>query len=243
MSDEQARSLRFAGGIGTVATVAVALVLLVHPFGSTALYDDGQRFLDHVDGFWITLHLVGATILLAFPVVIDTWARALASPEARVAGRAAGLMTLLGMAVGAIHLVGTDTMTWVFFGDTAREAAGTEATTTVVDLLLRLHAATLFAWVLTFWLGVPALVAVAARLDGRLPSWFVGLGAVAAVLQVAALAVTASAEQWTTLSEQVLFRSGATLTLVLFLLLSVAMRRTTVEQVSPRRQPEVVTLP
>ena len=210
MTDDASQTMRFAGALGLVATLALIVILVVHPFGTTDLYDDGGRFLEHVNGFWIALHVLAVVAFLAYPMLIETWSAHLATPQARLVGRWASLVATLGMAVGALHLIATDTMTFVFFEDTFNAGAGSEAVTTSADLLLRLHGATLFTWVLVFWFSVPALMAVAVVLDGRLPQWFAALAGLSAALQVAALATTTREGQWTTLSEMGLFRVGAT---------------------------------
>lgn len=233
MTDEE--SLRIAGNIGLMATLVLVVVLVVHPFGRTELYDDGVRFSDHIGGFWIVIHVVAVLALIASPLVIGIWARALGTVGARIVGQWASVVATLGMALGALHLVGTDTMTFVFFEDTLQAGGDSEATLTSADLLLRLHGATLFTWVLAFWFAVPALLAVAVGLDDRLPRWLSALAAASALFQVAALGVTASASQWTTLSETILFRTGATLLLAFLLLQSLSMRTGSVDRVLPRQ--------
>ena len=42
---------RVIGTLGVVVAVAIAVILGVHPWGSTDLYDDGTRFVDHVGAF------------------------------------------------------------------------------------------------------------------------------------------------------------------------------------------------
>jgi hypothetical protein len=236
MSDDESQTMKLAGTIGLVATIALIVILVVHPLGTTELYDDGGRFLEHVNGFWIALHVLAVVAFLAYPVVIDTWSSHLATSQARLIGKWASLVATLGMAVGAVHLIGTDTMTFVFFEDTFNAGANSEAVVTSADLLLRLHGATLFTWVLVFWFAVPALMAYAIRLDGQLPQWFAVLAGVSAVLQLAALAVTTSEGQWTTLSEMGLFRVGATLLILFFLLQALAVRSGSVHNLLPRQR-------
>ena len=231
-------STQLAGRIGLVATIALVAILIVHPFGTTELYDDGEKFLDHVNGFWIAIHLIVTLVMFSYAIVIDVWARSLATVQARLVGEWASKVATLGMAVGALHLIATDTMTFVFFEDTFNAGGGSEAVTTAADLLLRFHAATLTAWVLSFWFAVPALLAVAVRLDGRMPQWFAGLAGVAALLQVASISVTVAEGQWTTLSEMGLFRVGATLLLVFFLLQALSMRAGSIEDPMPGRRIE-----
>lgn len=116
-------------------------------------------------------------------------------------------------------------MTFVAFRDTYAATAGTEAGEIGVDLLLRLHAATLAAWVTTFYLVTPLALGVAAFLDRRLPRWMPWLAWTAAGLQVVALSITIAEGQWTTVSEQVIFRSGASLFLIWVLVAVWWMRR------------------
>ena len=58
------------GTLGVAVTVAVAVILGVHPFGSIGLNDDGPRFVEHVGPLWVVIHLAGAVLLLAIPVVV-----------------------------------------------------------------------------------------------------------------------------------------------------------------------------
>ncbi len=128
------------------------------------------------------------------------------------------------MGVGAIHMLATDTTTFVMFRDTFESANGSDSATIAVDLLLRLHAATLTAWVASFWFLVPALIAWASRREG-LPTWTAAVAAFSAACQAAALAITFAERQWTTISETVVFRTGATALLVWFLVTTWSMKR------------------
>ena len=53
------------GTLRVVVTLAVAIILGFHPFGSTDLYDDGARFVEHVGALWVVIHLAGAVLFLA----------------------------------------------------------------------------------------------------------------------------------------------------------------------------------
>ncbi|MDH3298990.1 MAG: hypothetical protein OES24_00615 [Acidimicrobiia bacterium] len=46
------------------------VILGIHPFGSTELYDDGAQYLEHVSAFWIVIHLAATPLLFGFPLVI-----------------------------------------------------------------------------------------------------------------------------------------------------------------------------
>lgn len=222
---DRRRDTEVAGRVGVVAVLLLAVVLAIHPIGSTSLYDDGEAFLDHVDTFWIVLHVVGAIGLMFFPVIIDQWSRGLETAEARLAGRTAVIFSVIGMGVGMTHLLATDTMTFVAFTDTFEASAGSEAGRIGVDLLLRLHAATLTAWVASFFLATPLALGVASFLDKRQPRWMAPLALAAATLQVVAISIMLAERQWTTLSEQILFRSGATLFFVWLLITTWWMRK------------------
>lgn len=219
----RSQEVRVAGGVGFASVVGVALILAAHPFGTTDLYGDGEAFLDHVGWYWIALHLAAAVLLLVWPAVLAVWTGCLGTVRSRFLGRAAVFTSTIGLGVGVIHLVATDTMTFVAFRDTFD--AGGSATSTAADLLLRLHAATLTAWVVSFWLAVPVLLGWAVLRDARMPSWLGWLGLSAGALQVAATGVTVAERQWTTLSEMGLFRVGATVLLVMMLVITWSMRR------------------
>lgn len=214
-----------AGRIGLVCVVGLAVVLGVHPFGSSDLYDDGQRFLDHVGWYWVALHFVGTLLLLTWSGIIATWAKNLATVESQFIARLAAIAAATGMGVGALHLIATDTMTFLAFSDTFEAGQGSEATLVGADLLVRLHAATLAAWVLSFWLAVPLLLGWACLRDPRLPLWAGGLALAAALLQTIALSITIAEQQWTTASEMGFFRIGATLFIGWMIAATFSMRR------------------
>lgn len=223
--DEAAEASRLTGTVGLVCVLGVAAILGVHPLGTTDLYDDGGRFVDHVGGFWIAIHLVGVLLLFAVPLVIDRWAGGLRTTSARILGTWATTVAMIGMAVGALHLVATDTVVFFAFADTFEAAAGSESAEISADLLLRLHAATLSAWIVSFWLAVPALIAAALTAERRGPAWWRALPVVAVACQVVALAWFFAEGQWTTGSETGAFRLGVTLVLVIVGVLAWELRR------------------
>ena len=216
---------RFAGQIGFAGVIALAVLLIVHPFGTTELYEDGFRFLDHVTWFWVTIHLLGALAFMTWLPAIGAWARGLEEYRARVVGRWAYSLAIGGFAVGTIHLAAMDTLTFWFFRDTYEAAGGSEAGEIAADLLLRLHGASLSAWITIFWFAVPLLGGIATLLDNRMPRWVGWVGVVGGGLQVPALALTLGERQWTTLSEQIVLRTGATLFLVWMLAITWSLRR------------------
>lgn len=204
-------SARTIGGITLGSVIAVAVILGVHPFGSTDLYGDGLEFVDHVSPFWIAIHLAGAVGTLAFPLGVAAWGASLSTGTARVWGRLAGSVATVGTAIGVLHLVATDTIVIAFFQDTV-EQAGPDATVSA-DLVMRLHAATLTAWIVGFWLAVQIVVAVAAWVDGR-RGWEFSLPAAAVVMLLVSLGITLAEGQYTTASDMVFFRVPVTLFLV-----------------------------
>lgn len=218
-------STRFIGQIGLVGTIGLALVLLVHPFGTSDLYDDGFEFLDHVNWFWMSIHLLGAALFLAWPPTIAAWADGLTDLRARIVGRWAHMLSIAGVGVGTLHLIGFDTMTFWAFRDTYEAADGSEAAAIGADVLLRVHAASLSSWVVVFFFAVPLLGGVATLLEGRYPTWVGGVGIIGGALQVPALVITLSQRQWTTLSEQFIFRTGVTLFIVWMLAVAWSLRR------------------
>ena len=217
--DEQTEEIQLAGNIGFWSVLALAVILGIHPFGTTDLYDDGQQFLEHVNAFWVTIHFLGAVAFLSFLVPVATWARNLVNARSRVIGKWALYVGIAGTAVGLIHLVATDTTVFIAFADTFAAGAGSEATTVAADLLLRLHAATLTAWTLSYFIAFPALLGWAARADGRFPNWYPWVSWIGALLAVAAVVVTMAQGQWTTLSEMGLFRPSVVL-LILWLVIT-----------------------
>ena len=225
-TDSTKAAIALAGRIGWIATLALGVILAVHPLGTTSLYADGAAFLDHVGPFWIAIHLIAGLLLLAWPLVLWTWASTLSDPGSRLLGRWAAWVCSIGMAVGVLHLIATDTTTFVMFRETFEAASESEAALVGVDLLLRLHAATLTAWVTSFWFAVPALLGFACARNGS-PAWMTGLAAFAALAQVGALALTFASEQWTTLSETIVFRAGATALIAWFLVTTWQLRGAT----------------
>lgn len=224
-SHERAELSRVTGTVGLACVVGVVVILGVHPFGSTELYDDGGRFLDHVSGFWIVIHLVATLLLFSFPLVLDRWAAGLRTPVGRMLGGWSSTVATLGMAVGAIHLVATDTVSFFAFRDTFEAGDGSESAAISADLLLRLHASTLTAWIMAFWFAVPALVGAALVVERRGPAWWRALAPLAAACQVVALVWFFAERQWTTGSETGAFRLGVTLLLLVVGILAWELRR------------------
>lgn len=216
---------RLAGTIGFWGAIAIAIVLIIHPFGTSDLYDDGFEFLDHVNAYWMIIHLAAAVIFFTLPPALGHWKDTLESARARLVAGWAHMMSIAGVGIGTLHLVGTDTMTFWAFRDTYDAAGGSEAAAIGADVLLRLHAATLTSWVTVFFFAVPLLGGIAALLDGRYPRWVGYLGVVGGALQVPAVIITVAERQWTTLSEQFVFRTGVTLFIVFWLAVAWSLRR------------------
>jgi hypothetical protein len=210
------------GTLGVGVTVAVAVILGVHPFGSTGLYDDGARFVEHVGALWVMIHVIGAVLLLAVPVVIAGWAETLGSAASQVFGRLAAAASVVAAALAVLHLVGTDTVTFLAYEDTL--ASGDEGATIGADVLLRVHAATLAAWVMSMFVAVPIAAAMAAAGD-RDWSWRFWLPVVTATTSLASLSITLAEGQWTTLSEMGLLRPAITMFLVWFGLTAYRLRQ------------------
>ena len=212
---------RATGTLGVVVTVAVAVILGVHPLGSTDLYDDGPRFVEHVGAFWVVIHFVGAILLLAVPVVLAGWVRTLGAASSQVFGRLTVIVAVVGVTLAMLHLVGTDTTTFLAYEDTLESGVGGAAIG--ADVLLRVHAATLMAWVMSMFVAMPAGAAAAAASDHDW-SWRFWLPAATAVVSVASVSVTLTERQWTTLSEMGLLRPAITLFLVWFGLTAYRLR-------------------
>ena len=220
--DQATAERRVAGTIGMVVAVVLAVILGIHPPGDTSLYDDGIEFTDHVTGYWIAIHLLAAVAFLAIPVVVLAWGSSFDTPVGRVLGRLTGTVAVLGTGVGVIHLAATDTITFQFFTDTLE--SGATGAETVADGFLRLHAATLTAWIICFWLGIPLFAAITSWFGGR-RDWQLWLPVVMVVLLLASLGVSLAERQYTTLSEMGLFRPAATLFIVWLFLIGRRLRR------------------
>ena len=212
-----------AGKVGLISAVMVALILGVHPPGSTELYSDGRDLVEHVGLFWLVIHLVAALVLLVLPVVMRYAADTRVSPGGVLFGRLAAQLAAAGVALGVLHLVGTDAVALVAYQDTLDQASDEPAALIGADVLLRLHAATLAAWIVAFFISLPLATAISVWFDGE-RGWRVWLPALAVGCHVAALLVTLAERQWTTLSEMGLFRPGAVLFVVWFGLLSRDLR-------------------
>lgn len=234
-----AASDRAVGTIGLACAVGVAVILGIHPFGSTDLYDDGTQFLEHVGWFWIAIHFVATPLLFGFAPVLWRLATGLTVPAARMVGYWAAMTAVGGMAVGALHLIGTDTVTFFAFTDTFNAAGGAanEAAALSADLLLRLHAATLVTWIVAFWFMVPLLLAVALYLEGNRPVWMTAAAGFSALCQVVSVVLFLAAGQHTAVSETGFFRVGVTVLVILVGLISWNMR----QGVTGRPEPRVST--
>ena len=214
---------RITGTVGLVIAIAVALILGVHPLGSTDLYDDGVRFTNHVSPFWVAIHVVGALLLLGVPTVVAAWGETVATPAGQVFARMAATISIAGVGLSLLHLTGTDTLTFLAYKDTLD--SGVEGAVVGADVLLRLHAATLMAFVLSLFVGVPVAAALAMAMD-RDYGWRFWMPVVTATLALTSATVTLLEGQWTTLSEMGLFRPAIVLFLIWFGLISYRLRRT-----------------
>ena len=222
---EQQEEVRFVGRLGFWAVIGLAVILGAHPVGTTKLYASGEQFLEHVNAFWVVLHLASGILMLVLPIIIGVWARHLASTPARVFGQWSTYIGIVGVAVGTIHLIAFDTTLFLAFSDTFAAGTGSEAVTVGADLLLRIHAATLTAWVVSLFFALPAVLGFAAHVDGRFPRWYPWLTWLASVVALASVIVTLAEEQWTTLSEMVLLRTSGVLLIVWLLTTTWWMRR------------------
>ncbi len=218
-------TVAFAGTIGVIGVIGIIIILLAHPIGTTDLYDDAGEFIDHVSPFWVLIHFAAAIVLAVFPLIFGTWARTLDPGPARLVAGWSATMATAGFALGVLHMIGTDTMTFWAFQDTFEAAGGSEASIIGADILLRLHAATLASWVALFFLTVPLMAGTAALMAHWGPRWLGWMAVVAGLLQIAALTVTVIEHQWTTLSDQILFRGGVTLHVLFTLALAMGLRR------------------
>ena len=224
-SDNRRDDIAHTGRIGFWVAIALAVLLGLHPPGSTELYGDGKAFLEHIDGFWIAIHVAVAVLLFVVPLVVGVWASHLATAKARVYGGLATSAAVGGAAIGVLHLVGMDTMTFVAFSDTFESGAGSEAVLVGADILLRIHAATLAAWALSFFFVLPVSAGIAAMADGRYPAWYWLLLLVAGVSALGGVIVAFSEGQWSDISETVLLRISGVLAIVWILITSWWMRK------------------
>ena len=218
---------RVVGTLGLVVAISIAVVLGVHPLGSTELYDDGVRFTDHVGPFWVSIHFVGGLLLLAIPVIIGAWADTFTAAAPHVFGRLAATVSVGAAALGVLHLAGTDTVTFLTYQDTL--ARGVDGAAAGADVLLRIHAATLSAFVMSMFVALPGAAALAC-VSGRDRTWRFWLPLAITVLSVASLIVTLAAGQWTSLSEMGLFRPAVTLFVIWLGLISYELRRAAATQ-------------
>ena len=218
------------GTVGVAVTVLVAVILGVHPFGSTGLYDDGPRFVEHVGALWVVIHFAGAVLFLAIPVVIAGWTETLCTAASRVFGRLTVTISVVAVALAVLHLVGTDTMTFLAYEDTL--ASGVDGAVIGADVLLRVHAATLMAWVMSMFVALPIAAAVATACE-REWRWRFWLPVAIATVSLASVSVTLVERQWTTLSEMALLRPAITLFLVWFGLTADRLRRSAPLEGSP----------
>jgi hypothetical protein len=155
-------------------------------------------------------------------VVLASWAQALVLPASQVFGRLTVTASTVAATLAVLHLVGTDTMTFVAYRDTL--AIGGDGAAVGADVLLRLHAATLMAWVVTLFVAVPVGAAVCAAFE-RDWGWRFWLPVTIATLSVASVSITWAERQWTTVSEMGLLRPAITLFLAWFGLTAYRLRR------------------
>lgn len=231
----EARQHEVAGSVGIGMAILLAAIFVTHPPGSTELYADGVRFVEHVTPFWVVSHVLLGVILLGLPLVLGAWTKLARTAVGALFADFTAKLSIVGVTIGILHLVGTDTVTFYAFQQTL--AANGEAAVLGADVLLRLHAATLVVWTLTLFSAVPLVASVSAWLDGD-RRWRFWLPLTAGLLSVSAVIVTLVEQQWTTVSETILLRSGATLLLVWIFLVSWTLRHAGRSEVrTPPREP------
>lgn len=224
-AEDRTEEVGIAGQVGFWSVVVLAVLLGVHPPGSSELYNDGQQFVEHVNAFWVTIHFLGTLTFIALLLPVAVWGRQLASVRARVIARLAFYVALVGTAIGSLHLIATDTAVFLAFSDTYASGSGSEAVEVGADRLLRFHASTLTAWALVHFVALPVAIGLASKADGRFPSWYPLLTWAAAALAGAAVVVAVSEGQWSTLSDMALFRPAVVLLIVWFVVTTWWMRR------------------
>lgn len=213
---------RVAGTVGVSIAVALALILGAHPAGTTALYSDGVEFVEHISPFWVLIHLLAVLAFLGVPLVLSAWGASARTVAGGMFGDLAARLSVGGVALATLHLAGTDTMSFLGFRETLdQDGAGAAIG---ADVLLRIHAATLVAFVMGMFVAVPAVLAIAAWFE-RERGWRLGLPAATAALAFTAVVVTVVEGQWTTVSEMVLFRLAATSFIVWLGITSWLLRR------------------
>jgi len=219
-----ARQLREIGTIGLVSGVLLVVVNLLHPIGTTEQYADGVKFATKTDRFWVILHLVITVVLLPIPLVVRGWVSTL-SGRARVWGDLGVILTVMGTAIGAIHLGGIDGVALPAVGEALRASAAGPELKVIAATLMKVHLTTFSAWVMVFWMAAPAALAVAAILDPRQPRGIAIVTTLGAGFALASLLTTALAGQLSMLSEGGLFRPSSVAFTIFYLWISVRLRR------------------
>lgn len=217
-SSEVAR--RMVGTIGLGATGLLVLGNALHPFdGSTELYGDITQFAAKAEGtLWVVDHLVLGAVFLVVPWLTHAWVRTMPGPVARVWGRLAVTTSVVGVAIGTIHLGGVDGAALGSFADVLADPAAGDVAATAGEVLLRVHLATFLSWVISFW-AVSQLALAVTNHHGGGRTWLTALLALGGILATVSAVVTATEGQLTTLSEPILFRP-ATLTYTVWLVVA-----------------------
>lgn len=195
--------------IGIVALVGSAWLVignLTHPVGSTEMYTDGTRFVEHADTtYWVVNHLLLAIAILVVPWVAWAWWKRLSGGTAQAFGAWATMLVTIGSLLGALHLGGIDGVAIPAYSDVL--AAGGAGAEVGADVLLKVHLASITAWSIVLWGGAQAALGVAELLDGRRRILGILLLVCAALGFVFAFAIALEGHL-TSVTEGVLFRAS-----------------------------------
>lgn len=218
------RAFRTVGKVGLAATIALIVLNLAHPFGSTEQYGDAVLFISKMNTWWVLDHLAIGFVLLFVPLVAWAWVQTLKDEQAQLWGRLGWMTTLIGTLIGIVHVAGIDGVALPSFGDVLEASGNGAPEVAAAAALLRVHLTTFMAWLVTMWFGSSLFLGIATLAESGQRRWVGWMLLVGATLALASAIVTALEGQLTTLSEPFLFRPSSFLLTIWLLVASLDLR-------------------
>ena len=203
-----ASSIRLVGGTGLVAAAWLIVGNLTHPIGTTAQYTDGVAFIEHTNAYWVVNHWLLAAALIVTPWVLWAWTTGLTRPIAQTWGKFALYTSIMGTAVGVVHLAGIDGSALPAYQSALDSNPG--ATTDAIAQGLRVvHLATYTAWTLLMWGSMQVAIGATMLAEKARPTWLAYVLVISGLLGFASGLVPTIQGHLTSFTDGVLLRGSS----------------------------------
>lgn len=209
-------SVRTVGGVALAAAAWLLIGNLTHPIGTTAQYTDGVLFIEHTNAYWVINHWLLAAALVVTPWVLWAWTTGLRRERAQVWGKLALYASIMGTAVGVVHLAGIDGSALPAF-QAALDADPGATTDAIAQGLQVVHLATFTAWTLLGWGTLQIALGGTILAEHARPTWLGYLLIATGLLGCASGLVSAIQGHLTSFTDGVLLR-GSSVGLTIWLL-------------------------